>query len=78
MDSDMDPWSFKLGELDSEGIVKYIDPHDKMFGALLQHAEFETMVKAKFRGAFALAEAGTTWLRHHVGSVTLKEDSMLR
>jgi len=76
MDSDMNPWSFQIAELSNE-VITHIDPEDRMFGALLLHAEFETMVKAKFRGAFALAEAGSTWLRYHLGTVVEREDSAL-
>ena len=74
MDSDMNPWSLKMGELSSKDIFKYIDSEDRMFGALFQHAEFETIIKAHFRGAFSLAEEGIDWLSKKVGTVTIKED----
>ena len=70
MDSDMNPWSVKLGEINSEDITDGIDAGDEMFGALLKNAEFETSLNAQFRGAFGLAENGVAWLHDQVGRPT--------
>jgi hypothetical protein len=39
MDSDMNPWTLKIRELNAGEMIKYIDKEDRMFGALLLHAE---------------------------------------
>ena len=63
LDSDMNPWSVKLGELISKDITDTINGDDEMFGALLKSAEFMTSIRAQFRGAFGPAESGVDWLR---------------
>jgi len=70
MDSDMNPWSIKLGMLNSRNITDGIDVQDTMFGALLRQAEFETVLTAQFRGAFGPTESGVEWLRRSVGAPT--------
>jgi len=68
LDSDMNPWSVKFGELNSDDITDGIDAGDEMFGALLKNAEFETSLRAQFRGTFGPAESGVDWLRSRVNS----------